>query len=269
MSDGSKKFGAFTRITRKGRVALVEYDRGDGINALSVAVMKELTEVARQFEDDLETSVIVLSGTSKCFSAGADLKDPELANRPTGLLHRRHALKVGPNMCDAWEALEQVTIAAIEGFCIGGGTALVAACDIRVASDKAIFRLPEVPLGMNMSWHSNPRLVNLMGPAKAKLFTILGEALPVPKALDWGLVEQVCAPGQAQAEALLLAERFGALPPVAVRMSKQSIDMAAKALNQATTYMDRDQFALAATSQDQKEAITAFLEKRKPHFTGE
>ena len=172
-------------------------------------------------------------------------------------------------MCAAWERLEQVTIAAVEGFCIGGGSALVAACDIRVAGSSANFRLPEIPLGMNMSWHSNPRLVNLMGPAKAKLFTILGESLPAPDALDWGLIEKVVEPGSARDEAIDLAARFGALPPVAVRMSKQSIDMAAKALNHATTYMDRDQFALAATSKDQAEAIAAFLEKRTPHFTGE
>lgn len=269
MKNLLEPFGDFTRIARKGRVALVEFDRGDGLNALSVAAMKELTAVADQFEDDLETSVIVLTGSERSFSAGADLKDPELATRPTGLLHRRHALKVGPNMCDAWERLEQVTIAAVEGFCIGGGTALVAACDVRVASETAVFRLPEIPLGMNMSWHSNPRLVNLMGPAKAKLFTILGEALSAPKALEWGLVEQLAPAGHVLEQALDMAARFGALPPVAVRMSKQSIDMAAKALNQATTYMDRDQFALAATSHDQREAIAAFLEKRKPNFTGE
>jgi len=269
MEDRFEAFGPFTRIARAGRVALVEFDRGDGLNALSVAAMKELTAVADSFEDDLEISVIVLTGTQKVFSAGVDLKDPALAERPSGLLHRRHALKVGPNMCAAWERLEQVTIAAVEGYCIGGGTALIAACDIRVASREAYFRLPEVPLGMNMSWQSNPRLVNLMGPAKTKLFTILGEPLAAEQALDWGLIEQVVDAGTVRAEAIGLAERFGALPPVAVRMSKQSIDVAAKALNHATTYMDRDQFALAATSRDQSEAIAAFLEKRKPTFTGE
>lgn len=267
--ENFEKFGPFTRIARQGRVALVEFDRGDGLNALSVAAMLELTAVADSFEDDLETTAIVLTGTPAYFSAGADLKDPATSQRPTGLLKRRHALKVGPNMCAAWERLEQVTIAAVDGFCIGGGTALVAACDIRVAGRDAKFRLPEIPLGMNMSWHSNPRLVNLMGPAKAKLFTILGEALAAPQALDWGLIEQMVDAGTAREAALELAGRFGALPPVAVRMSKQSIDMAAKALNHATTYMDRDQFALAATSRDQSEAINAFLEKRKPKFTGE
>lgn len=262
--------GDFTRIEREGRVALVRFDRGDGLNALSAAAMRELTEVARSFEDDLETIAIVITGTARAFSAGADLTDPELASRKEkGLLARRHALRIGPEMCAAWERLEQVTIMAVEGFCIGGGVALAAACDIRVAGRSAFFRLPEVPLGMNMSWHSNPRLVNLMGPARAKLFTILGEKLPAPQALEWGLVEEVAEDGGALDAAMALARRFAALPPVAVRMSKQSIDMAAKALNQAVTYMDRDQFALAATSKDQQEAISAFLEKRKPNFTGE
>jgi len=269
MLNKPEPFGEYTSIAREGRVALVRFDRGDGLNALSVAAMKELTAVADSFEDDLDISAIVLTGTAKAFSAGADLKDPALTERPAGLLHRRHALKTGPNMCAAWERLEQVTIAAIEGFCIGGGSALVAACDVRIAGRSAHFRLPEIPLGMNMSWHSNPRLVNLMGPAKAKLFTILGEKLPAEEALAWGLIEKVVEPGSACEAALDMAARFGALPPVAVRMSKQSIDMAAKALNHATTYMDRDQFALAATSKDQQEAVAAFLEKRTPKFTGE
>jgi enoyl-CoA hydratase/carnithine racemase len=178
-------------------------------------------------------------------------------------------MKVGPEMCDAWERLEQVTICAVEGFCIGGGSALAAACDIRIAGKSAYFRLPEIPLGMNMSWHSNPRIVNLIGPARAKLFIILGEKLHAPQALDWGLVEEVVEDGRALAAALALAGKFGDLPPLPVRMSKQSIDMAAKALNPAVTFMDRDQFALTATSRDQQEAIDAFLEKRKPKFTGE
>ena len=262
--------GEFTRIERQGRVATVYFDRHEKLNALSVAAMHELTQVARSFEDDIETSVIVLTGTETFFSAGADLTDPELASRQSkGLLARRHLLKAGPDMCDAWEHLEQVTICAVEGFCIGGGSALAASCDIRVAGRSAYFRLPEVPLGMNMSWHSNPRLVNLMGPARTKLFVILGEKLMAPEAFDWGLVEYVVDDGAALVQASNLAQKFADLPPVALRMSKQSIDMAAKALNSAVTFMDRDQFALAATSKDQQEAVSAFLEKRKPNFTGE
>lgn len=260
----------FTTIERRGPVALVRYDRKDGLNALSRAAMRELTDIARMFNDDISTHVIVLTGTDKIFSAGADLKDPEMASsRDGGLMARRHALRVGPDMCDAWEALEQLTICAIEGHCIGGGVALVGSCDIRIAAQSASFRLPEIPLGMNMSWHSNPRLVNLMGPARAKLFVILGEALKAPDALDWRFVEEVVPDGAALDAAMDLAARAAAVPPVPLRMSKQSLEMAAKALNPVATYMDRDQFALAATGKDQTEAITAFLEKRAPRFTGE
>lgn len=259
----------FATIERAGSVAIVRYDRGDGLNALSRAAMRELTQIARDFRDDIDTHVIVLTGTAKIFSAGADLKDPEMAGGEEGLLARRHGLKVGPDMCDAWEDLEQLTICAIEGHCIGGGVALVGSCDIRIAGQSAGFRLPEIPLGMNMSWHSNPRLVNLMGPARAKLFVILGEVLKATDALDWRLIEDVVADGSALDAALDLARRAAAVPPVPLRMSKQSIEMAAKALNPVATYMDRDQFALAATGKDQREAITAFLEKRTPKFTGE
>src|SRR5437660_2278513 len=109
----------------QGRIAVVRFDRGDHINALSQQAMRELRDVPRDFEDDLETSVVILTGSAKAFSAGFDLKDPEGANRgklPLGeaLLNQR----LGPRLCKAWEQLEQVTIAAIEGHCIGGGAAL-------------------------------------------------------------------------------------------------------------------------------------------------
>lgn len=268
-SNTGGQTGDVVSVERDGRLAVVRFDRGDGLNALSAAAMRDITQVARTFAADTETTAIVLTGTDTHFSAGADLADPELAGREQlSLLERRQALKIGPDLCAAWEQLEQVTVCAIEGFCIGGGVALAAACDIRVAGRGAHLRLPEIPLGMNMSWQSNPRLANLMGPARAKLFTILGERLYAQKAEAWGLVDAVTDDGGAFAEARALAEKFANLPPLAVRMTKQAIDAAAKPLNYTASYMDRDQFGLAATSDDQREAVRAFLEKRKPNFTG-
>ncbi len=151
----------------EGRIAVVRFDRGDGINALSPEALRQLTSAARSFEDDASTSVVVLTGGGKAFSAGFDLKDPEGRARKTmdiGAL-RRH-LKLGPRLSQAWQEMEQITIGAIEGFCIGGGVALAVALDFRVMARDAHLRVPEIGLGMNMSWQSIPRMLHLIGPAR-------------------------------------------------------------------------------------------------------
>ncbi|MAM94615.1 MAG: enoyl-CoA hydratase [Parvibaculum sp.] len=260
--------GEFISIEREGRIATLRFDRGDRINPLSVQLMRDLTAAARSLRDDVSTSAVVLTG-GQAFSGGADLADPEILKRAeASLLERREMLRVGPEMCDAWEALDQVTIAAIERFCIGGGVALAVACDFRIAGRGAHFRLPEIPLGMNMSWHTQPRLVNLIGPSRAKQLTIFGERVSAGKAETWGLADEICEDGEALAVARLWAEKVAALPPVAVRMAKRGITQAATALNAVSTFMDADQFALVSTSEDQREAVAAFLEKRTPKFTG-
>jgi len=264
-----ERFGEFSSFERHGRVIIVTFDRGDGMNALSYPAMRELTKLAQMLADDTESSAIVLTSKGG-FSAGFDLKarDSEAPAKPT-LLDRRQALKAGPDMCAAWERLEQITIAAVERFCIGGGVALAIACDHRIAGEDAHFRLPEVPLGMNMSWQSNPRTVSLIGPSRAKRFTILGEKLGASDACDWGLVDEVVPTGDALEAAKTLAERYAAMPPIPLRMTKQAINAAVGALNQSTSYMDRDQFLLTSLSADQREGVAAFLEKRKPDFTGD
>ena len=158
----------------QGRIAVVRFDRGDNINALSQQAMRELRDVPRDFEDDLQTSVVILTGGAKAFSAGFDLKDPEGRQRDSlSVGERIHRQRLGPKMCKAWQDMDQVTIAAIEGHCIGGGAALVVALDFRTCGKSAHFRIPEVELGMNMSWGSIPRMLALMGPARTKQAVIL------------------------------------------------------------------------------------------------
>lgn len=255
----------------EGRIAVVRFDRKDDVNALSPEALRQLTDAARSFEDDGGTSVVVLVGGSKAFSAGFDLKDPEGRSRAEmdlGAL-RRH-LKLGPRLTRAWQEMEQITIGAIEGFAIGGGVALAVALDFRVIASNAHIRVPEIGLGMNMSWQSIPRMLHLMGPARTKQAVILAnDRISAEDAYEWGLVEQVASPGLAFDVAMTLAEKVAEQPPLAVAMTKLTVNRLAHALDDLASHMDVDQFSLAAMSEDHKEGVAAFLGRRKPRFRGQ
>lgn len=254
----------------EGRVAVVRFDRGDGINALSPEALRQLTDAARSFEDDGATSVVVLTGGARSFSAGFDLKDAEGRSRRTmdiGTL-RQH-LKLGPRLSRAWQDMEQVTIGAIEGFCIGGGVALAVALDFRVIARDAHMRVPEIGLGMNMSWQSVPRMLHLMGPARTKQAVILADdRISAEEAYEWGLVEHLAEPGKVFDAAMALATKVAAQPPISVAMTKLTVNRLAHALDDLASHMDVDQFALASLTEDHKEGVAAFLERRKPRFKG-
>jgi enoyl-CoA hydratase/carnithine racemase len=270
--QGVRALTEFVKIEKglgpEGRIAVVRFDRGDGINALSPEALRQLTNAARSFEDDGETSVVVLSGGAKAFSAGFDLKDAEGRSRRTmdiGSL-RRH-LKLGPRLTRAWQEMEQITIGAIEGFCIGGGVALAVALDFRVMGRDAHMRVPEIGLGMNMSWQSVP--LHLIGPARTKQAVILADQrISAAEAYEWGLVEEVADPGKTFDAAMTLAAKVAAQPPLSVAMTKLTVNRLAHALDDLASHMDVDQFALASLTEDHREGVAAFLDRRKPRFRG-
>ena len=254
----------------EGRIAVVRFDRGDGINALSPEALRQLTDAARSFEDDAGTSVVVLTGGKDAFSAGFDLKDPEgRARQDMDLGTLRRHLKLGPRLTHAWHEMEQITIGAIEGFCVGGGVALAVALDFRVMGRDAHLRVPEIGLGMNMSWQSIPRMLHLIGPARTKQAVILADQrISADQAYEWGLVEEVADPGHAFDSAMALAAKVAAQPPLSVAMTKLTVNRLAHALDDLASHMDLDQFALASFSEDHQEGVEAFLGRRKPRFKG-
>ncbi|MCB1841374.1 MAG: enoyl-CoA hydratase/isomerase family protein [Halioglobus sp.] len=259
----------YLTLTRTGRVLTVSFDSGTPVNSLSNALMRELTRLAIDLQQDSQLNAIVLTGRGDTFSAGMDLKDPEnAAAANVSIAEQRTLLKIGPTLCQAWEALDPVTIVAIEGWCIGGGAALAAACDWRVMAGDAHFYVPELKLGMNMSWQSVPRFVNLIGPARTKQLLILAEPQTASVCADWGLADHISAPGQALAAAQALAEKVAAMPPIPVRMAKRAITTSATALNQAVSFMDADQFLTTSSTEDALEGALAFFEKRPGEFTG-
>jgi len=213
---------------------------------------------------------VVLTGSAAAFSAGFDLKDAEGGSRKSmdiGAL-RRH-LKLGPRLTHAWHEMEQITIAAIEGFCVGGGVALAVALDFRVMGRNAHMRVPEIGLGMNMSWQSIPRMLHLVGPARTKQAVILADQrISADQAYEWGLVEQVADPGQAFDAAMALASKVAGQPPLPVAMTKLTVNRLTHALDDLASHMDVDQFALAGLTEDHREGVEAFLARRKPTFRG-
>jgi len=245
------------------RLAIIRLQRPSARNALSRALMRELTTCARDLAERTDIDVVILTGDAKFFSAGADLKDAVAwADDTLSTVERREIAGAGFRMCKAWEEMPQITVVAIEGYAVGGGLALALACDWRVLADDAFVSLPEIALGIPLTWGTIPRLVNLLGPARAKRLTILCERFKAADALAIGLVDYVAPPGQALAKAHAVAAQTLAMPAAAVRMSKESANAAATALNHASGYMAHDQIALASASPESRAARAAAL---KPH----
>jgi enoyl-CoA hydratase len=260
---------SFISIETSDRIATVRFDRGDKANALSAEALRQLTEAARCFHACPDISAVVLTGQARNFTFGADLNDPARAHPSAKKLgQRRISLRAGPEMCEAFEKIDALTIVAIEGWCVGGGAALAVACDLRVMAKSATFYVPEVARGMNMSWGSIPRMTALVGPARAKRVAALCEKVDAAKAFTWGLADAVSEDGQALARAMEFAKAAAALPPTALKMVKRDVNVAALALSQATAHRDLEAFALMEQSDDFEEGVSSFLEGRNPKFSG-
>jgi enoyl-CoA hydratase len=236
--------------------------RSEGnLNAFNEKLVVELTHAAHSFFDDLETHVVVLAGVPNAFSAGFDLKAADSWPSETDDLKRRYRAYGGVRLCKAWESMPQITIAAIEKLAVGAGVAIALACDWRVLARDAYLYVPEVKIGLNLQWGALPRLISLVGPARAKRITIMCEKMRADLALGWGLVDEVADTGQAVEKALEMAKVVLSMPQPIVRMVKEAVNATANALHGASAFADADQSQLTASSKSARGARESFRRK--------
>ena len=229
-----------------GKVAAVSFNSGKSSNLLSLDVIRQLTDVAKELGQNKTLMAVILSGGQQNFSFGFDLKDKEfLRLEKLGFEENRDYFQLGKIMCDAWEKLNCLTICEIRGWCVGGGVALATSCDLRIAETAAKFYVPEVERGLNMSWGSVPRLNALLGPAKTKRLLLLAEKINSSTAKDWGLIDSYFGPSNLKLESVKLANKATEMPRLPFILTKESINNHTNAIAQATSYNDQDIFGLA------------------------
>jgi len=261
----SDKTPQFVKLERAGRIATVTIDRPEKLNAIDNRVLDELEHVFDELERDGDIRVVIVTGAGeKAFVAGGDIEHMRNLSLQEGerFVYRGHAL------LSRIENSRMVVIAAVNGYALGGGTELALACDFRVASENAQFGLPEVTIGLFPGWGGTQRLARLVGVGLAKELVFTGERISAQRALEIGLVNRVVKKEELMDVCRQIAEKIIANSPIAVYQAK-------KALNRGTWMTLEDGLKFEAESwlvnfatQDRVEGLSAFLEKRKPIFTG-
>ena len=249
--------------------ATVTLDRGPRRNAINAQMMRELIDVAHGFAADEQTRAVIVRGEGTDFSVGADLAQSSSSPaEPASLVMRRRAAELGASLMRALQEIHQPTICAVQGVATGAGACIATACDFRIGAENARVGYGEVKVGINLMWNAAPVCVHLIGPARAKRMIMTGKLFDAETLERWGFLDEVVPLADLDACAMAWAEEYAALPPMAVQMIKRSINQVSGALDRAIMHMDADQWLLTSTSEDYKEAVGAFFEKRRPTFKG-
>lgn len=209
-------------VERDGAIMTVRLNRPEKRNAINYQMHAELRDLCRALSDDFETRVVIFTGEGKAFSSGADTSEWGQP-APDNELAARALSASGSRTSAAIEELDQITIAAVHGFAVGGAVVLALCCDFRVVGESAWFSIPEVELGLPLSWHALPRLARAVGHAKALELTVLCERFSAQEAFAWGVATHLAPEGRELAVAREIAEKVVAKPALPVALTKASM----------------------------------------------
>jgi enoyl-CoA hydratase len=252
-------------VERQGSVAVVTLDRVVALNALNRELLGELRDRLRELAEDDGVRALVLTGAGdRAFAAGADIKEME----PMSVSEARAWGELGHECGRLLETMAKPTIAAVNGFALGGGCELALACDIRYASSSARFGQPEVNIGIVPGWGGTQRLPRVVGLGRAKELIYTGRMVDAEEALRIGLVSAVFPPEDLLEKTLELARSLAAKSPLVLAAAKQMTNLSLQGELDAGLGGEAEGFAELFASEDQKEGMRAFVEKREPRFTG-
>ncbi|OHE30119.1 MAG: hypothetical protein A3J94_08440 [Syntrophus sp. RIFOXYC2_FULL_54_9] len=252
-------------FTVEAGVATLVFNRPQALNAMNSETMGELMDAVNKCKTDDAIKVLILTGSGeKAFVAGADIS--QMQNfRPQETIS---FMELGHETLRQMETMPKPVIAAVNGFALGGGTEISLACDFRFASEKAIFGQPEILIGIIPGWGGTQRLARIVGIGRAKELIMSGEQIKAGRAYEIGLVNRVFPPEALLPETLKFARKLAGLPGFALKMAKHSINFGYDLALDNACRLEVECCAQCFSTDDQKEGMTAFLEKRKAVFTG-
>jgi len=243
-------------------IAVIAVNRPKAYNATNTPTILEMEKALMEIEASPEARVLIVTGSEKVFVAGADVMELIDADSLAAYENCSNAHRVYEHI----ENLKLPTIAAVNGPALGGGMELALSCDFRIAGEGALFGLPEVTLGIIPGAGGTQRLTTLVGPSVAKEMVFLGTRIKADKALEIGLINQLVPDAEVMDTAKGMAEKLKKMPAVALRLAKESINFCCNMNSHIGREFEKARFAMAFSTEDQKEGMKAFIEKRKPSF---
>jgi len=250
------------RVEKQGRVGIVTIDRPGRRNALNLQVKQEIVDHLLALAQDADVAAIVLTGNGGYFVAGTDIAEMA-AMGPTD-----HGRLATDRVFHVVRQSPKPVIAAVEGYALGGGCELALACDLIVAADDARFGQPEIRVGIMPGAGGTQRLLRSAGRYKTLLWSLTGEMIPAREALAANLVSELVPSGQALARSVKIAAQIATMPPLAVQGIREAVRLGADVPLETALSLERRLFERLFASEDQKEGMRAFLEKRTPNYRG-